>query len=187
MLGEQPADRDLQLLPPRVLRRPVAIAPFVEPRRADRQRPARGRMRDLMLGPLGGDELGHGYRPIASFTQRATERLSTSRCIRSSMSSFRSRSSSARSDSLSSAGPFSPARRLAHQLPSVPSLTPSSRATCAIGFPVWITSCTAPRLKSSSNFRYVLLIAAHLLKGDASTLRGEAQSRPVDVCQAACC
>src|SRR4051794_18863537 len=156
MLGEQPADRDLQLLPPRVLRRPVAVAPFVEPRRADRQRPARGRLRDLMVGPLGGDEPSHGYRPIASFTQRATERLSTSRSIRSSMSSFRSRSSSARSDSLSSFGPFSPARRcLAHQLPRVPSLMPSSRATCAIGFPVSNTSRTAPCLKSSSNLRYL--------------------------------
>ena len=41
-------------------------------------------MRDLVLGPLGGDEPGHRYRPIASLTQRATERLRTSRCIRSS-------------------------------------------------------------------------------------------------------
>jgi hypothetical protein len=32
-------------------------------------------------------------------------------------------------------------------------------------------------LKSSSNFRYCLVaIAAHLLKGDVSTLRGEAQA-----------
>src|SRR4051812_40740579 len=40
-----------------------------------------------MLLPLGGDKGGHRYRPIASSTQRATERLSTSRCIRSSVTS----------------------------------------------------------------------------------------------------
>src|SRR6476659_313575 len=36
---------------------------------------------------------------------------------------------------------------------------PRSRATCAIGFPVSKTSSTAPRLKSSSNFRRVSAIA----------------------------
>ena len=35
-------------------------------------------MRDTVLLPLGGDQGGHGYRPIASLTQRATLRLSTS-------------------------------------------------------------------------------------------------------------
>jgi hypothetical protein len=59
------------------------------------------------------------------------------------------------------------------QLPRVPSLTPRSRATCAIGLPVSNTSRTAPCLKSSSNFRYDLVIA--LPKGDVSTLRGEAR------------
>jgi hypothetical protein len=47
--------------------------------------------------PLGDDELGHRNRPIASSTQKATDRLSTSRCIRSSITSRRSRSNSARS------------------------------------------------------------------------------------------
>ena len=42
-----------------------------------------------MLDPLGGDEAGHGYRPIASLTQRATERLRTSRSIASSAFSRR--------------------------------------------------------------------------------------------------
>ena len=112
MRGEQPADRDRQLLPPGVPRRGSPCAPLVEPGLADPQRPARGRMRNLMLGPLGGDEPGHRYRPIASFTQRATERLSTSRCIRSSAFSFRSRTSSARSHSLNAALPSSPAAAL---------------------------------------------------------------------------
>src|SRR3954451_351417 len=130
-----------------------------------------------MLLPLGGDEGGHRYRPIASSTQRATERLSTSRCIRSSVTSLRSRTSSARSSSLNAALPFSRLRRSpAHQLPSVPSLMPSSRATCAIGLPVSNTSCTAPCLKSASNFRYCLLIAPP--QSDVSTLRGEAQGPP---------
>src|SRR5262249_8453470 len=38
------------------------------------------------------------------------------------------------------------------QLPRVPSLTPRSRATCAIGLPVSRTSRTAPSRKSRSNF-----------------------------------
>ena len=67
-------------------------------------------MRDAVLSPLGGDEGGHRYRPIASLTQRATERLSTSRCIASSAFSFRSRTSSARSYSLNARSP-SPRRR----------------------------------------------------------------------------
>src|SRR6266704_4941040 len=127
-----------------------------------------------VLRPLGRDEAGHRHRPpIASWTQRATERLSTSRCIVSSAFSFRSRSSSARSSSLSAPLPSPRARRsLAHQLPSVPSLIPSSRATCAIGLPVSRTSRTAPCLESSSNFRRAPAIA-HLLIGDVSTLLGK--------------
>jgi hypothetical protein len=36
-----------------------------------------------VLGPLDRDEPGHSYRrPVASLTQRATERLSTVRMIR---------------------------------------------------------------------------------------------------------
>src|SRR4051794_38920573 len=157
------------------LGRGAAAPPLLEPRLADSQRPAGGRMRHPMLLPLGGDEGGHRYRPIASSTQRATERLSTSRCIRSSVTSLRSRTSSARSSSLNAALPFSRLRRSpAHQLPSVPSLMPNSRTTCAIGLPVSNTSCTAPCLKSASNFRYCLLIAPP--QSDVSTLRGEAQA-----------
>src|SRR4051794_21125628 len=102
-------------------------------------------MRDTVLGPLDGDEPGHRYRPIASLTQRATDRLRTSRCIRSSTFSLRNRSNSARSLSLTAALPSARLRRSrAHQLPSVPSLMPSSRGTCAIGLPVSNTSRTAP-------------------------------------------
>src|SRR3954447_613550 len=129
-----------------------------------------------MLLPLGGDKGGHRYRPIASSTQRATKRLRTSRCIRSSVTSLRSRTSSARSSSLNAALPFSRLRRSpAHQLPNVPSWIPSSLATCAIGLPVSNTNCTVPCLKSASNFRYCLLIAPP--QSDVSTLRGEAQLR----------
>ena len=67
-------------------------------------------MRDAVLLPLGGDQRGHRYRPIASLTQRATLRLSTSRSIASSAFSRRSRASSARSSSLS-APSASPRRR----------------------------------------------------------------------------
>src|SRR3954454_10150739 len=100
MLGEQPGDLGGQRHPAGVLRRGVAVPPLVEPRLADAQRPTGGRVRHLMLLPLGGDKGGHRYRPIASSTQRATERLSTSRCIRSSVTSLRNRTSSARSSSL---------------------------------------------------------------------------------------
>src|SRR3954447_24685460 len=175
MLGEQSGDLGGQADPPGMPRGGITVPPLVEPRRADLQCPARGRVRHLMLLPLGGDKGGHRYRPIASSTQRATERLSTSRCIRSSVTSLRSRTSSARSSSLNAALPFSRLRRSpAHQLPSVPSLIPRSRATCAIGLPVSNTSCTAPCLKSASNFRYCLLIAPP--QSDVSTLRGEAHS-----------
>ena len=105
---------DRQLLAAGLLRRGVPVAPLVEPRRADPQRPARHRVRDLVLDPLGRDEPGHRYRPIASSTQRATERLRTSRCIRSSMFSLRSRANSARSSSLSAALPPSRPGDLGH-------------------------------------------------------------------------
>jgi hypothetical protein len=54
---------------------------------------------------------GHGHRPIASWTRRAAERLSTSRCIVSSAFSLRSRSSSARSSSFNASLPSPRARR----------------------------------------------------------------------------
>jgi len=65
-------------------------------------------MRDPVLLPLGGDQGSHRYRPIASLTQRATERLRTSRSIASSAFSFRSRASSARSSSPSAPSPSGP-------------------------------------------------------------------------------
>src|SRR4051794_27648036 len=166
MLGEQPGDLGGQADPPGMPRRGIAVPPLVEPRGANLQCPARGRIRDAVLLPLGGDEGGHRYRPIASSTQRATERLRTSRCTRSSLSPRRSRASSARSSSVSAALPPSRSRRaFTTQLPRVPSLTPSSRATCAIGLPVSNTSRTAPCLKSSSNFRYDLVIATPQRRG----------------------
>ena len=80
------------------------------------------------------DHGGHRYRPIASFTHRATLRLSTSRSIASSAFSRRSRASSACSSSLSAPLP-APRRRLSAftQLPKMPALIPRSRDTCAIG------------------------------------------------------
>src|SRR4029077_19827377 len=131
--GEQPPDLGRQCLPARGSRRERAVFPFVEPGPGHAQRPAGCRVRDLVPVPLGGDQGGHRYRPIASLTQRATLRLSTSRSIASSAFSFRSRASSARSSSLSSPFP-SPRRRFSAftQFPSVPSLMPRSFATCAI-------------------------------------------------------
>lgn len=87
---------------------------------------------------------------IASSTQRATERLSTSRCIRSSVFScaaeptcpVRSRSTHR----------YPPQRGLGASVaqPTCPALTPSSRVTGAIGLPVSTTSRTAHCLKSWS-------------------------------------
>ena len=51
-----------------------------------------------MLGPLRGDELS-GHR-VASFTQRTTDRLSTSRSTSNSAALLRSRASSARSSAV---------------------------------------------------------------------------------------
>src|SRR6185437_13740654 len=109
MLGEPPPDRNLQLFATRAAGRGVAVldhlAPLVEPRLADPQHPAAERVRHPVIIPLGSDESGHGYRPIASLTQRATERLSTSRSIASSAFSRRNLASSARSSSLNRPSP----------------------------------------------------------------------------------
>ena len=69
------------------------------------ERAAGGGVRDAVLDPLGCDETGHGYRLIASSTQRAALRLSTSHRIRSSAFSLRSRLSSSRSLSLNAPSP----------------------------------------------------------------------------------
>src|SRR6266702_4120154 len=147
---EQPRDLGFQPLAARRPRPQAAIPPLVKPGLGHPQRPARHRVRDAVLVPLGSDERGHGYLlPIASETQRATLRLRTSQRISSSAHLRRSRTSSARSSSLTR--PPSPSRRRRSsmtQLPKVPSLIPSSRATCAIGLPVSRTSRTAPSLKS---------------------------------------
>src|SRR6266566_5270033 len=152
--GKQPPDLGFQPLPARCPRRQPPSGPPVEPGPGHPQRPAGCRVRDAVLLPLGDDKAGHGYRPTASCTQRATERLSTSHLMASSAFSLRSRASSARSSSLSTPSPPWRLRRRSAftQLPSVPSWMPSSRATCAIGLPVSRTSRTAPSLKSRSNF-----------------------------------
>ncbi len=81
VLGGQSADLDAQPGAAGVLPRGITVAPRVEPGRADPSARQAGRMRDSGLVPLGGDEGRHGYRAIASVTQRATERSRTSRCI----------------------------------------------------------------------------------------------------------
>src|SRR6266700_562590 len=150
-----PPDVDLlrREVPLDQVRRQPPSGPPVEPGPGHPQRPAGCRVRDAVLLPLGDDKAGHGYRPTASCTQRATERLSTSHLMASSAFSLRSRASSARSSSLS-APSRSPRRRRSvfTQFPRVPSLIPRSRATCAIGLPVSRTSRTAPSLKYASNF-----------------------------------
>src|SRR6516165_10593850 len=62
-------------------------------------------MRDPVPCPLGGDQRGQAHRRIASLTQRAAERSSTSRSIASSAFSLRSRLSSSRSLSLNGPSP----------------------------------------------------------------------------------
>src|SRR5207248_39836 len=160
---EQPPDLSCQRLFARCPRRELGVIPLAGPGPGYSQGPAGHCMRDVMLVPLGGDQGGHRYRPIASLTQRATERLRTSRSIASSAFSLRSRASSARSSSDSAPLP-SPRCRLSAftQLPRVPSLIPRSRATCAIGLPVSRTSRTAPSRKSASNFLRVSPIAISL-------------------------
>src|SRR5580700_686349 len=146
--GEQPPDLSRQGLPAGGPRRERPVFVLAEPGPGHSQCPAGHRMRNPVLVPLGGDQGGHRYRPIASLTQRATLRLRTSRSIASSAFSLRSRASSARSSSPSS-DPSPRRRRSAFtQFPRVPSLIPRSLATCAIGLPVSRTSRTAPSLKS---------------------------------------
>src|SRR6516225_5883923 len=85
-------------------------------------------------------------------THRTTDRLRTSRSIRNSATSERSRFNSAMSPVESPCGPSRSARSLATQLPRVPPLIPRSRATWAIGFPGSRTIRTAPSRNSWSNF-----------------------------------
>jgi hypothetical protein len=90
------------------------VPPLVEPALTCPERPARGGVGNPVLVPLGDDEPGHRYRPIASSTQRATDRLSTSHCMRSSITSRRRRSSSARSSGSSDPSFFRARRSLAY-------------------------------------------------------------------------
>src|SRR5262249_39995802 len=102
---EQLGDPAFQPPPPRRPRREPSPHPLAGPGLGHPQRPAGHRVRDAANLPLGGDEPGHGYRPIASLTQRATLRLSTSRSIASSAFSLRGRTSSAPSSSPSAPSP----------------------------------------------------------------------------------
>ena len=67
--------------------------------------------------------------------------------------------------------PSRAARALVTQFPNVPSFTPRSRATCAIGFLVSSTIRTAPSRNSRSYF--FLISGISILIVDASTVRGE--------------
>lgn len=83
-VGEQPA---------RGARAVRALDPLVEPRLGDSEQRADGRVWHGVVGPLVGDEACHAHF-VASFTHRTTDRLRTSRSIRSSATSARSRFSS---------------------------------------------------------------------------------------------
>ena len=78
--------------------------PLVEPRHADTQQHTCNRMRHSVFGPLVSDETCHAHF-VASFTHRTTDRLRTSRSIRSSAFSLRRRLSSSRSSRVNSPRP----------------------------------------------------------------------------------
>src|SRR4051794_36207421 len=134
-------------------------------------------MRHPVEGPLVGDEAGHAHF-VASFTHRTTDRLSTSRSIHSSAFSAHSRLSSSMSPVDRPSVSSRASRALATQLPNVPSLTPRSRATWAIGFPVSSTIRTAPSRNSRSYLLRISGIATPL--ADASTVSGESHVPGVD-------
>src|SRR5437764_778102 len=128
------------------------MVPLVEPGLRHSQSPASDRVRHVVAGPLVGDEHGQSHR-VASFTHRTTDRLRTSRSIRSSAFSARNRASSARSSPLKPS--LSPRLILSclTQLARVPAWIPRSAATWAIGLLVSRTIRTAPSRNSRSNFR----------------------------------
>jgi len=84
--------------PPALARRGLAVQPLVEPRDRHPQQGASQRVWHPVEGPLVGDEACHAHL-VASFTHRTTDRLRTSRSIRSSATSARNRSSSSTSPS----------------------------------------------------------------------------------------
>src|ERR1700750_567655 len=118
----------------------VTVDPLVEPRDAHTEDRAGHRVWHPVKGPLVGDEACHAHL-VASFTHRTTERLRTSRSIRSSAPSARKRFNSYTSPVERPPVPSCSARSLATQLPRVPALIPRSRATWAIG----LAGCPAVR------------------------------------------
>src|SRR4051812_39364851 len=135
-----------------------AVDPLVEPGLRHPEQGAGDRVRHPVVGPLVGDEAGHAHF-VASFTHPTTDRLRTSRSMRSSAFSARSRLSSSMSPADRPSVPFWASRARATQLPNVPSLTPRSRATAAIDFPVSSTIRTAPSRNSRSYFLRISGIA----------------------------
>src|ERR671918_2433322 len=87
-----------------------------------------------------------------SFTQKASDRLSKSRSIRSWAHSARSSASSARSSTLKPSRSPRSMRSWATQFPNVPAFTPKDRATSAIGRSSSRTIDTASRRNSGGNF-----------------------------------
>ena len=85
-------------------------------------------------------------------SQKARDRLSRSRSMRSWAHSARSSASSARSSPLSPSRSPRSMRSLATQFPSVPSFTPSDRAVSAIVRPSSSTIATASRRNSGGYF-----------------------------------
>src|SRR5665811_2408020 len=109
-------DLDVQLGPAPLTSGGRPVEPLVEPRLAHTQDHAAHRVRDAVERPLVGDEACHAHF-VASFTHRTTERLRTSRSIRSSAFSLRSRFSSSMSTTDRPLVPSCSARSLANQLP----------------------------------------------------------------------
>src|SRR3954470_19260281 len=147
--GDGGVDVGAALLGRGVRARLLALDPLVEPGQGDAQQQAGQGVWHLVVGPLVGDEAGHAHF-VASFTHRTTDRLSTSRSIRSSATSARSRLSSSMSPVDSPSVPCRASRSRATQVPRVPSLIPRSRATTATGFLVSLTIRTAPSRNSRS-------------------------------------
>ena len=86
---ERGLHRSVELSPALLTAGGLTVVPLVEPRLRHPQPSAALRVGHPMLGPLGGDERRHAHR-VASLTHRTTDRLRTSRSIRSSAMSLRS-------------------------------------------------------------------------------------------------
>jgi hypothetical protein len=70
-LGEQAGDLGFDPLPPRWPRRELSVLPLVKSGPEHAQNPARHRVEDAVISPLGSDEVGHGcLRPVGSWTRR---------------------------------------------------------------------------------------------------------------------